>query len=153
MCCWCELFAFCPDVGKERVRTLMGQKCKCASGDCYTSLAYTEVKNFLDVFESRTKREQDAILYMACENDVSKFQASRKEYLFLGVHLRRQCFERLLGLSSHRVDKIGAIDLRYKDTKRPSKPSHLTASIDAFVMVLYNSVAEPLPTKHLVFEE
>lgn len=127
----------------------MGKKCKCSQGECYTNMSVKEVKDFLDIFESRTKREQDAILYMACENDGNAVNAQRKAYIFLGRPLRRSCFEALLGLSSHRVDKIGSIDMRYKDAKAPSKPTHLTASIDAFVMILYNSVAEPLPTKFL----
>ena len=136
-------------VSEERLQNLMKIGCKCASGDCYKKLALKDVKDFLDIFESRTKREQDAILYMSCEdNNSSQLGGSkRSEYYFLGAQLRRQCFEHLLGMSSHRIDKLGSIDMRYKDTKRPSKPSPLTASIDAFVMVLYNSVAEPLPTK------
>ena len=136
-------------VSEERLQNLMKIGCKCASVDCYKKLALKYVKDFLDIFESRTKREQDAILYMSCEdNNSSQLGGSkRSEYYFLGAQLRRQCFEHLLGMSSHRIDKLGSIDMRYKDTKRPSKPSPLTASIDAFVMVLYNSVAEPLPTK------
>jgi hypothetical protein len=141
------VWGYC-DISKERLQKLMEKGCKCASGDCYKKLDVKEIKDFLDIFESRTKREQDAILYMSCEDSSSHCgDSKRSEYYFLGTQLRRQCFESLLGMSSHRVDKIGSIDMRYRDTKRPSKPSPLTASIDAFVMVLYNSVAEPLPTK------
>lgn len=143
------VWGYC-DISKERLQKLMEKGCKCASGDCYKKLDVKEIKDFLDIFESRTKREQDAILYMSCEDSSSHCgDSKRSEYYFLGTQLRRQCFESLLGMSSHRVDKIGSIDMRYRDTKRPSKPSPLTASIDAFVMVLYNSVAEPLPTKWL----
>ena len=59
--------------------------------------------------------------------------------------MRRGCFEALLGVSSHRIDRLGALDLRFG--KRPSKPSPLLASVDSFCMILYNSIAEPLPTK------
>ena len=61
--------------------------------------------------------------------------------------MRRACFESLLGLSSHRVDRIGALDLRFG--KRVGAPSALMAGVDAFCIILYNSIAEPLPNKLL----
>ena len=129
---------------------MLANKCKCAEGTCFKQFTVQAVKSFLDVFEAQGKREQDAILFMACSNDTEQpFISGRKEYQFLGLPLKRVCFQTLIGISSHRVDRIGAIDLRYKNARNPSKPSHLTASIDAFVMILYNSVAEPLPNKSL----
>lgn len=149
MCFVNNMFSFLL-LTKDRVKTLLANKCKCAQGNCYDRFDYKEVKSFLDTFASRSKREQDSILFMACNDDHSmKMRKRRKEYQFLGKQLGRSCFEALIGLSSHRVDRIGAIDRRYKDTKDPGKPSPLTASIDAFAMVLYNSVAEPLPNKLL----
>ena len=135
---------------EERITNMLASKCKCAEGTCFKQFTVKAVKSFLDVFEAQGKREQDAILFMACSNDTGQpFISGRKEYQFLGLPLKRVCFQSLIGISSHRVDRIGAIDLRYKDTRNRSKPSHLTASIDAFVMILYNSVAEPLPNKSL----
>jgi len=102
----------------------------------------------MDTFQSREKREQDAILFLAAEdgNTLSK----RRDYFFLNKPIRRACFECILGVSSHRVDRLGHIDRRFRDSKDPSKPSPLSASVDSFCMVLYNSLAEPLPTKFLV---
>lgn len=59
--------------------------------------------------------------------------------------MKRICFEALLGVSSHRIDKIGVIDQRFG--QKDSKPSKLGASIDSFCLILYNSVAEPLPSQ------
>lgn len=102
----------------------------------------------MDMFEKQGKREQDAILFLALQDQDSMKQISkgRREFHFLGRYMKRICWEALLGLSSHRVDKIGALDMRFGSHPRPS---HLSASIDAFCMVLYNSVAEPLPNKFL----
>lgn len=139
-----------PFLLEERITNMLASKCKCTEGTCFKQFTVKAVKTFLDVFEAQGKREQDAILFMACSNDTGQpFISGRKEYQFLGLPLKRVCFQSLIGISSHRVDRIGAIDLRYKDTRNPSKPSHLTASIDAFAMILYNSVAEPLPNKSL----
>ena len=93
------------------------------------------------------------VLYMASNSsgDMVQKAQGRRTYSFLGHEVRRQCFEKLMGLSSHRVDRIGLFDQRYSDTKKPGKPSALTASIDSFVMVLYNSIAEPLPDRYLDF--
>jgi len=107
------------------------------------------VKHFLDEFEAKDKRDQDSILYLALQDDNSlncKSQAGRREFHFLGRYMKRACFEALLGISSHRTDKLGAFDLRYGSHPRASP---LRASIDTFCMVLYNSVAEPLPNKYL----
>ena len=86
---------------------------------------------------------------MACNHDsnISQLQESRRQFYFLGKHMRRTCFESLLAISSHKLDHLGAMDKRYADTRAPSKPSRLAASFDAFAMVLYNSVAEPLPDR------
>lgn len=64
---------------------------------------------------------------------------------FLGKYMKRICFEALLGVSAHRIDKIGVIDQRFG--QKDSKPSKLGASIDSFCLILYNSVAEPLPSQ------
>ena len=99
----------------------------------------------MNQFEKMEKREQDAILFLAFgEQTAAASQKNRREFHFLGKYLKRVCFEALLGISSHRVDRVGALDLRYGSHPRPSP---LTASIDSFCMVLYNSVAEPLPNK------
>ena len=71
--------------------------------------------------------------------------SKRRDYLLLGHPVRRVCMEHLLGISSHRTDRIGCIDMRFR--QHPTKPSELTASIDAFCCVMYNSIAEPLPDK------
>ena len=88
------------------------------------------------------------ILYMACDTGATGL-TGRREYTFLQKPLSRRCFEHIIGISSHRVDKIGCFDQRYASNKKPSKPSLLTASIDSFLLVLYGSVAEPLPNKFL----
>ena len=64
-------------------------------------------------------------------------------------YMKRVCLESFLGLSSDCDDRIGALDMRYGPRPRASK---LTASVDAFCMVLYNSVAEPLPDKSLTLQ-
>ncbi|CAK9016802.1 Uncharacterized protein SCF082_LOCUS13347, partial [Durusdinium trenchii] len=129
----------------ERVQRLLNNPCKCADKTCYQKLEFKSVMAFLDAFEARSKSEQDTILALALEQtEIPKpTQKVRKDYYFLGVQLRRVCFQALLGISSHRLDRMGAIDLRYG--KRVPKPSPLTASIDSFCTVLYNSIAEPLP--------
>ena len=123
--------------------SLLVQKCKCRDGNCFTQFDRKQVQGFLDEFEKRQKREQDTILFLAFQDGLGE----RREYSFLDKPMRRACFEALLGVSSHRIDKVGAIDLRYKGACRPRGPTELAASIDSFCMVLYNSVAEPLPNK------
>ncbi len=112
-----------------------------------------EVQHFMDQFEKRNKREQDAILFLALGEQTmmdtgkpSTGTKGRREFHFLGKYLKRVCFESLLGVSSHRIDRVGALDMRYGSHPRASP---LAASIDTFSMVLYNSVAEPLPNKQL----
>ena len=104
-----------------------------------------EVKRFLDSFEDMKKQDQDAVLFLAMGSQLPK-AGGRREFSFLDRNLKRACFEALLGISSHRTDRIGALDLRYGKHDRPSK---LNASIDSFAMVLYNSVAESLPDRFL----
>ena len=130
---------------KARVGNLLASACKCADGNCWNQFRCDEVLEFLNQFEARTKLEQDSILYLAA--DPHCMGRSRKEYIFLQRPMRRTCFETLLGVSSHRIDKLGAIDLRYG--KRAPKPTPLMASVDSFCMILYNSIAEPLPNKRL----
>lgn len=104
----------------------------------------------MDSFQTRTKVEQDSILLMAwtdASGSVRGKERTRREYYLLDKYMKRVCFEGLLGLSSHRIDKIGAVDLRYG--KQEMRPSQFTASIDAFCLILYNSLAEPLPNKLL----
>ena len=122
---------------------LLNNKCKCSSGTCYEPFKLDQVQAFLDTFEERSKRDQDTILALALGAE-SGGKSGRREFNFLGHHLKRGCFESLLGISSHRVDRAGAVDLRYGPSMRPSQ---YTASIDSFCLVLYNSVAEPLPDR------
>lgn len=128
--------------GKDRISGVLSKPCKCREGTCFESFKLHEVKSFLDHFQKLEKREQDAVLFLACQ-DAST--GNRREYHFLGRHVKRACFEQVLGISSHRTDRVGHIDMRYGP--RATKPSELTASIDTFCMVLYNSIAEPLPNK------
>ena len=138
--CWMIL-------AKARLRRILTSPCKCA-GSCYGGFDFKDVKSFLDTFEGCSKREQDTILYMACETD-SLTLPGRREYIFLKQPIKRVCFQALIGVSSHWIDKIGDIDQRYKDAKKPQRPSPLAASVDAFCMVVYNSIAEPLPDRTL----
>ena len=112
-------------------------------------LAFDTVKHFLDEFEKRSKLEQDSILVLAWDDACPGLSSvkKRREFVFLEKPMRRVCFQLLLGVSSHRVDKIGQLDQRYG--KKVPRPTALTASIDSFSMVLYNSIAEPLPTRWL----
>lgn len=128
---------------------MVNSGCKCVDGNCWRQFKFDEVKEFLDQFERRGKTEQDAILFLAAGEFGGDHQTkrSRNEYSFLGRFVRRACFEAILGISSHRIDRLGCLDLRYG--KRIAKPSPLLASIDSFCMILYNSIAEPLPTKRL----
>ena len=96
----------------------------------------------MDQFEKHSKREQDCILFLAADLG----SGGRREFHFLGRYMKRACWEAFLGLSSHRVDRLGALDMRFGSHPRPSK---LGASIDAFLMVMCNSIAEPLPNKLL----
>ena len=135
-------------LAQERLAELLRGKCKCRTGDCYSQYRITDVQKFMDMFEERKKREQDAIIFLAVQDGMSSTQ-NRRDYFFLNLPIKRSCFERLLGISSHRLDKAGAIDRRYRDARDPSRPSPLTASVDSFLLVLYNSIAEPLPNKLL----
>ena len=132
---------------EARIASLVSTNCKCADKGCWKQFKSDEVLEFLHQFEARTKLEQDSILYLAADGE--HMGKGRKEYSFLSRSMRRACFETLLGISSHRIDKLGAIDLRYG--KRTSKPTPLMASVDSFCMLLYNSIAEPLPSKLLAF--
>ena len=132
---------------EARIASLVSTNCKCADKGCWKQFKSDEVLEFLHQFEARTKLEQDSILYLAADGE--HMGKGRKEYRFLSRSMRRACFETLLGISSHRIDKLGAIDLRYG--KRTSKPTPLMASVDSFCMLLYNSIAEPLPSKLLAF--
>ena len=133
---------------QERLTALLNGKCKCAGGSCYKDFKFDEVKGFLDTFQLISKRDQDSVLFLAVGSRVQQ-PASRREFVFLNKPLKRVCFEASLGISSHRTDRIGAIDMRYGKHDRPSP---LMASIDSFAMVLYNSVAEPLPDRFLGLE-
>ena len=126
---------------QERLMNLLNNKCKCSQGTCFEQFTLDEVKLFLDNFERQAKQDQDAILFMGLGDGSA---SGRREFFFLGKYLKRVCFESLLGISSHRVDRMGALDLRFGSHPRASP---LAASIDTFCMVLYNSVAEPLPNK------
>ena len=100
-----------------------------------------DVQAFLDAFQAMSKRDQDAALFLAVPKG-----ASRREFVFLSQPMRRACFEKLLGISSHRTDRSGAVDMRYGNHQRPSTHH---ASIDSFAMILYNSIAEHLPDRLL----
>ena len=139
---FCLFFLPADFQSQERLASLLTGTCKCKEGSCYKELSLDEVQHFMDQFEKHTKREQDCILYLAADLGTP----GRREFHFLGHYMKRVCWESLLGLSSHRVDRIGALDMRYGAHSRASK---LTASVDAFCMVLYNSLAEPLPNKFL----
>ena len=134
---------------EDRLTKMVSGSCKCSEGSCYNQFSFKEVKSFLDTFQARSKTEQDTILFMAWTDGAggTRRTTQRREFYFLGKYMKRICFEGLLGIGSHRVDKIGFADLRYG--KRAFKPSPLTASIDAFCLILYNSLAEPLPTQCL----
>lgn len=108
----------------------------------------------MDAFEARSKLEQDTLIHLAAGGESAQTVAeagARRQYSFLGNGLKRQCLESLLGVSSHRIERIGQIDMRFGT--RPLAPSKLQASIDAFCIVLYNSVAEPLPTQLPCFNQ
>ena len=135
---------------KERLTKLLRGVCKCSEGNCFQQFNLDETKNFLDAVEARSKVEQDTILFLAWSDASQGYgfrtsRSTRREFFFLGKYMKRVCFEALLGVSSHRIDKIGAIDQRFG--QKDSKPSKLGASIDSFCLILYNSVAEPLPNK------
>lgn len=129
------------------MRRLLTSRCKCSEGKCYQQFAEEHVFRFLKLFESASKLEQDTILHLAWSDAGRSKNAHRREFFFLDQFMRRACFEQLVGVSSHRIDRIGAADLRFG---RHERPSPLTASIDAFCLLLYNSVAEPLPNRCLL---
>lgn len=125
--------------------------CKCQEGNCFSSLPQRDVKNFLDQFEGLGKRDQDSVLFLASQDSDAAMVGRvtrRKEYRMFGHDIKRSCLEKLIGISSHRLDKIGQIDMRFGP--HPTKPSELSASVDSFCCVLYNSIAEPLPDRFLV---
>eukprot|EP00435_Cladocopium_sp_Y103_P028818 s1822_g7.t1 len=128
---------------QDRLTALLSGRCKCQEGSCFKQFKIEEVQSFLDTFQKMSKQDQDAVLFLAAGSQISR-HASRREFVFLDKPLKRACFEALMGISSHRTDRIGALDLRYGKHDRPSP---LTASIDSFAMILYNSVAEPLPDR------
>ena len=103
------------------------------------------MQQFLDTFQKQSKREQDSILLLAVDPAAeARSTPGRREFYFLDRYLKRACFEQLIGVSSHRIDRIGALDLRFG---RRHRPSALTASVDSFAMILYNSIAEALPDR------
>lgn len=127
---------------KDRISAVLGKPCKCREGKCYSELSKADVTQFLDGFEKLGKLEQDSFLVLACAD---QSRGMKRDYMFLSKAMKRSCFERILGMSSHRLDKLGQPDLRFGH--QPTKPTVLTASIDSFCCVLYNSVAEPLPDR------
>ena len=152
--CVCDVLFFgCSHLhAKERLTKLLCGVCRCSEGNCFKQFSLDETKTFLDAFEARSKVEQDTILFLAwsdagqgCGPQLRSSKSTRRDFFFLGKYMKRICFEALLGVSSHRIDKIGAIDQRFG--KKDSRPSKLGASIDSFCLILYNSVAEPLPNK------
>ena len=131
---------------KDRIAGLLRKPCECASGDCYKPLHKPDVISFLSSFEKLSKREQDSVLFLACgSSEMCLGQPKQREYFLMGHPMKRGCMEQILGISSHRTDRIGSLDQRFG--KHPTKPSELTASIDAFCCILYNSIAEPLPDR------
>ena len=136
-----------PQISKERLSRLLSGSCKCPGKTCYQQFEIQEVQSFLDAFEKCNKLEQDNILYMATSDSGTSFHGkqTRREFYFLNKYLKRTCFEALIGVSSHRIDRIGALDLRY-GSKKPGS-SRLSSSIDSFALILYNSIAEPLPDR------
>ena len=131
---------------QDRLTALLSGRCKCREGSCFQRFKIEEVKSFLDTFEMMSKQDQDAVLFLASGSQTSN-SASRREFVFLDKPLKRACFEALVGISSHRTDRIGALDMRYGKHDRASP---LAASIDSFAMILYNSIAEPLPDRFFV---
>ena len=97
----------------------------------------------MNMFQEREKREQDAIIFLAVQDG----NCGRREYFFLEKSIRRQCFETILGISSHRLDKAGAIDRRFKDARDPTKPTTLTASIDSFCMMTLQQFSRAFATQ------
>ena len=149
---WCSFFWCSHLQAKDRLTKLLRGACKCSEGNCFQQFGLDETKNFLDAFEARSKLEQDTILFLAWSDagqghgpQLRTSKSTRREFFFLGKYMKRICFEALLGVSAHRIDKIGVIDQRFG--QKDSKPSKLGASIDSFCLILYNSVAEPLPSQ------
>ena len=132
---------------KGRIDALLRRPCKCSSGACYKQLHKPDVVHFLQTFQKLGKREQDAVLFLACGTDTfgGSGPTKRREYYVLGNHMKRSCMEHLLGISSHRTDRIGTLDLRYGGCL--ARPTELTASIVSFCCIVYNSIAEPLPDR------
>lgn len=124
----------------------MQRPCKCSGGLCYKQFAQGEVLDFLNEFQKLSKQEQDSVLYLACQNSGTN---QRREYFFLSKPIGRSCMEQLLGISSHRTDRTGQVDLRF-GPRANMRPSELSASVDSFCAILYNSVAEPLPDRPLI---
>lgn len=156
ICCW--IFLLCtilfslllcwqtyskksdPPRFQERVATLIQKPCKCSSGQCNQQYSRKEVQDFLNLFQDLNKQEQDSILF--------KPSSQSQGIFFLSKPISRNCMETLLGISSHRTDRVGQVDLRY-GKRAHTRPSELTASIDSFLTVVYNSIAEPLPDRLL----
>ncbi|CAK9067404.1 Uncharacterized protein SCF082_LOCUS34123 [Durusdinium trenchii] len=127
----------------DRVQNILQRPCKCSGGLCYKQFAQGEVLDFLNEFQKLSKQEQDSVLYLACQNSGTN---QRREYFFLSKPIGRSCMEQLLGISSHRTDRTGQVDLRF-GPRANMRPSELSASVDSFCAILYNSVAEPLPDR------
>lgn len=105
-----------------------------------------EVADFLKKFDTCSKVDQDSLLFLATSKAPESVSQSRK-YMLLNRSMARRCWLRLVGMGSSRADKIGQIDLRYQQPSK--KGSQQQASMDSFMIVLYNSVAEHLPDKCL----
>ena len=76
--------------------------------------------------------------------------AGSLQFTFVGQEVGRECLCALMGIGVNRFKKTLKLqpDLRFGHDKSGSKRD--TASVDAFLTVLYNGVAETLPDRLLI---
>jgi len=73
----------------------------------------------------------------------------KRSYVFLGRPVGRLCLCEILGIGAHRFRRCQQMipDMRFGKKKSGSQPN--TASVDAFLSILYASVAETMPDQFL----
>lgn len=71
----------------------------------------------------------------------------KKQYSFLGRPVGRSCLCAILGIGKERFNKCLSLQPDLRIGKDKSGSQRCTASVDAFLSIMYNGVAETLPDR------
>ena len=159
------------------VKMLKGKgACNCSRKDCFQRLETQAdcLAEFIQCFYALSKPDQDEFVpcskqhacgIHSCSELMIDFsakihqqnddggqgpRAGRRNYSILGMPVGLECLANVLGIGKKRLLKAskGIVDMRF--VGGILQPSPKTHSIDRFLFDLHGSVAETLPTQHLV---